>query len=406
MAEGIKTSSFVKPTFQLPLLGNGRCDYDELQRLVVYSITTLNAGESFLDKDGTPARVPVRLQRPEPNAQEVAAKAVFAAARAAHMNPPINATQEQKNERFAEFERAFKTYEIIRKESQIEWDQVGHVAEKEHLLYQQLSAELEKILSSLKDELFLGRSGLGLGDNKLKLHELVTQIEAQSLAGDEIRPNELLLQTAEVVRMHTDPKMYKDFKDVTLTQAFLKLTALYKRAVKSRCTHVLTVEIIRAYLIDLIPGAEDGQHVCRDRCSAAPMQGEERKDLESWYASILPIVSKAQKECPDRPLKRAAPATVQSGIKPAAGQGLNFKALIGAMEKFQSGACSKPCDFCHSNTHAFGKACDKAQAMWPQVFANTVSKYDKFAEEMPKVEHPPAPTRTPRSASESPKDKP
>lgn len=222
-----------------------------------------------------------------------------------------------------------------------------------------------------------------------------------------LRPTELLLLSAEVVRQHTDPKMFKDFKDVTLMQAFLKLTALHKRAVKSGCTYALTAEIIRAYLIDLIPGGEDGQHVCRDKCSAVPIEGPTRTDLDNWYALILPIVAKAQKECPDRPLKRAAPATVHSGsVKAATGQGTNFKALTVAMDKYQNGSRSTPCDFCSSTAHAFGPHCGIAQTMWPSVFANTVSKYDQFASVMPRVNHPPAPSRTPRSAGESPKDKP
>ena len=225
----------------------------------------------------------------------------------------------------------------------------------------------------------------------------------------EIRPTELLRLSAEVVAKHTDPKMFKDFKEETFEPAFLELVALHRRAVRSRNEHVLPVLTVRSLLIDMIPGAEDGQHVCRDKCSDVPIGGAPnptRTDLDRWYASILPIVSRAQKECPDRPLKRAAPATVQNGsVKAAAGSGTNFREFIVAMGNFQDGSRSTPCDFCNSPKHAFGPSCDKAKVMWPQVYANTVSKYPKFAEVMPQADHPPPPSRDPRSASGSPKGK-
>jgi hypothetical protein len=182
MAEGSKTSSYVAPTFEVKRDKEGRCDWDNLLRSVKYAIAISNAGGSFLDQDDIPAHVPVRMLRPGPTNAELQAMANVAAAKGLIGNLAINADARREAELHAEHQRAFQYLETIRKEAEYEWQRVGLRETENYYLYQKLAADLHKILNPLEKELYLGNSVIGLGEDGLKLHELVTQIEAQARA--------------------------------------------------------------------------------------------------------------------------------------------------------------------------------------------------------------------------------
>lgn len=380
-------------------------DFDSILFSLRNYVGITNASPQFLMQQGGLApRIPARAADRVVSAVETAAKdKVLEAQTAQHeVERRRDSTPEQVAAASKTLKDAFENYKVHKEFAEITFQQTSLKAQNDHLMYEKLCGEIQKILEPLRAQLFLNREGLGLGDGQLKLHELEKQIEAMANSVSQIRPTELYQAITSIITARTDPVMYNDFKDTTLAPLFHELSALLKRSERSGHTTILSVKAVKSIMLDLIPGGGHGEHACRDKCKAVALVGENPtlSHLDAWYGNILPIVADGQRECPDRPLKKVAYAS--SSPPKVAAKETTFKVFIGALDKFQMDACSSPCDLC-GGAHAFGPSCEKAKVMWPQVYDTTASKYGKFASVMPSgIEHPKPPA--PRTR-ESPKGK-